>query len=628
MRLSDIFGIVGLFAVLFLAPGLPVALWLLRRGYITDVRSVSALAPLISIVSGYFVLIGLNLFGVRPPLQLIGLGLLAAGFEVFRRIGREFLKSNLKLVAGSLRAAVPSFVVGATIWGVSYRGYIFVAPNEDSYRHNLWISRISDVRSVLGSDVLGDSPLMRIGASGGKYPLAWHSFVGIWSDLLRSPIPILSFGSVFVLWAFVMPLGINVLAKRWAPDMVHLGLVAGVIAQLIPLVPGEPISWGAMTTPVGISLLPISASLVAFGVSERQLRHKLVAVGIIVGLVAIHTPEAATALVVMVAAGMVVFAQRGIRPILLGVAAFVVAGGMGIFVYRQTLSGGIDGLKVLWGATSPGIGWSIGSLATMTVNSVGTGLPLAILLVSGLVLAARGRVLAEALAVFAGLALVFYVSGAPDSVFGRFRVLTSPWYASYERTLWVMVPFAAIFAAVPIVLLANRKSALLHVRVTSLACALIVSLWFAYYQIQDTVKQVREAPREWSVVGESDRELFSRLSSRISKDSLIVTFGRDGGTYAYMFEGLPVTAGQSEDITGKPSSYLSLVYSNIDSLCDVASELMRPEAPNIAYFLFGTRVNPWGTVGRSLGEVESLPGLRVVDKGDFVIAAEPDFSSC
>jgi hypothetical protein len=607
-------------------PGLPWAILLARKS--GNPYIVSAGSPLLSITVTYLSLGIVNLVGLHPNLRtfgfLLSLGTLLGLFFLRPFGSREVLDFLIPLFH-----VVPAVVVGLVIWGKSYSDINFVAPNADGFRHNLWIARISDVRSVLPWDSFIDSPLQKMGSGSGYYPFAWHSASAVAGSVSGVAVPVLSLGLVVSFWVLVLPLGLVALARLIAPEMQALGAMAAVLTQLYPLTPGNPLSWGSLTTCIGIALLPITFAL---SVVAMQTRLPVVIVGAltgVIGLILIHTPEGGSVIVMSVGAAFFLLRDLSKRQLASLSLVIFACGAPLAYLYRDFIFGGLNSLEALYGAVEPQWERAVGGFLTLNINTGLTSSLLSMLFVAGVISIAYMRVGVWFIGALGALLFIYLASGAGTGFLSWFRVLTSPWYASYERTSWVVVPFAALTSAYVLALVLRtgwERSFLRYLLSLSVLLLLITAV--AREQVALVVGALRKGSLANEVVGFPDRALIDRLHRRLGKDEVVLTLAGDGSTYVYMYNKLPATAGLNYGRSGELSDQLATIYRDLRDLCasQSAQEAIRKE--KVGAVVFGDWYYAWGGPSWSEEQVRTLSGLKFIERGDHLMVAVPELTRC
>lgn len=608
-------------------PGSPIALYIFRKS--GNFSLSMALMPVFSIGVNFALLQILNYVGLKLDLRLIaGIEIAATVLGIALVLRRTGVHVRVSVPSGLLVASVaPAAMLGVYIWRRAFSGFVFLAANHDGFNHNRFIYRILETGSALTKDALIVSPFQDLGIGGGFYPLAWHSWVAVWSSSTGLSVPVSSLISVVFAWTVALPLGLVALAKLWAPKVQFLGVIAAVLSQVYPLVPGVPMTWGSMTSVIGIAFLP---TCLASGVCMlRETRRVILCTFALVPITLffIHTPEAISLLVLLAA---VVATERQrlsgqfVRAVVLGLTSFLVPL---LYVFREKIFDS-SSLKSLWGAAHPSWEIAIGSFFMMNVNTQAGFTLLSILFVLGLLgsMSAEGEKWLVS-GVFL-LFLVYLTSGANSGVLSHFRMLTSPWYASYERTLWVVVPFASLVSAYPMArLLPCNLQSKIRLKIVSAATFCIVATLIMNEAVDPTISKIRSGPEVSAFIGEGDFEVIDLLDETLGDEKIAISFEADGSTYGYMYKGLRVTSGSPRNSRGELSDNISAIYQDIGDLC---SSKIAPGAfgsENIGAVIFGKR-GVWGQTIWTDSELRKLSGLRIVATGEFLTMAIPDFTKC
>jgi hypothetical protein len=609
-------------------PGTPVALYLYSKS--RNLALAVALTPMFSIGINFFFLQVLNYSGIKIDLTFI------VGIEVLATLLGSFLilrnrrVSTRSLIRGfwPMIIVAPATILGVGIWQRAYSGFVLLAANHDAFNHNRFIYRIASTGSALTKDALIVSPFQDLGIGGGFYPLAWHSWVAVWSSSTGLTVPVASLVSVILIWTVVLPLGLVALAQMWAPKVQYLGLIAAVLSQVYPLVPGVPMTWGSMTSVVGIAFLP--ASLAAGVCMLRENRKMMLCILLLVPatLFFIHTPEAMSLLVLLTALAITElrnFSRQVLRAVLLGLTSFVVPL---LYVFRETIFYNSSSLKTLWGAAHPSWEIALGAFFMMNVNAQIGFTILTILFVVGLLTASSFENEKWLILGVFFLFLVYLTSGANSGILSHFRILTSPWYASYERTLWVVVPFAALVSAYPLarMLPSNLRFGLVA-KTSSVIILCLIGNLIIQETVGSTISKIRSGPEVSAFIGQGDLDVIEDLDDVLGREKIAISFEADGSTYAYMYKGLRVTSGSPRDSRGVPSEELSAIYENIGDLCSNELAMTAFSSEKVGAVVFGKR-GVWGQTLWTDSEIRKLKGLQTISTGEFLVLTIPDFAKC
>jgi hypothetical protein len=609
-------------------PGAPLVLYIWQKT--KNLSLALALMPTFSIGINFFLIQILNYLSLKIDLRIV------ASVEIVVTVlclALVFVKGDTseKLVrptALCIASVLPATFLGIAIWQRAYSGFVFLAANHDAFNHNRFIYRILTTGSALTKDALIVSPFQDLGVGGGFYPLAWHSWVAVWCSTTALSVPVASLLSVILIWTFVLPLGLVALAKIWAPNLRFLGLIAAVLSQVYPLVPGVPMTWGAMPSVVGVAFLPVS---LAAGVCMfRETRKIMLALLMMVPatLFFIHTPEALSLLVLLTAVVLPELRSFGriiLRSITLGLTAFLV---LLLYVFREIIFSDSSSLKTLWGAAHPSWELAFGSFFMVNVNAQAGFTTLSLLFVVGLLVASSFEKEKWMVMGIFFLLLVFLTSGASTGLLSHFRILTSPWFASYERTLWVVVPFAALVSAYPLAKM--LPSNLMFGRTTKTVsligfCAL--AIFIMQEAVSPTIAKIRSGPAVSAYIGHGDLGVIEDLDDVLGLEKIAISFEADGSTYGYMYKGLRVTSGSPRNSQGVLSDSLSTIYQNIGDLCSSETTRNAFATEKVGAVMFGKR-GVWGQTIWTDSDIGRLPGLKIISTGEFLVLAVPDFINC
>lgn len=612
-------------AYFFLIPGLPLAVISARRT--SNWPLVLALSPLFSIGGNYVTLSLLNLFGIRPDLTLFAgvvtvlclaglVGLVQPTIREFRQI----LLSVLHVLPGS--------ALGTFLWIRAYQGYAFVAANQDAVNHNKWIARVLVTHSALPRDSYVSSPLQKLGAGTGFYPMAWHSAVAVGSSVSDLLVPEASLLSVIALWVFVLPFGLLALAHILSKEIVFAGAIAGLLVQMYALAPGVPMSWGSMTSVAGIALLPSSLAVGVLTVKYGGRFWTLLFIGTITVLFFVHTPEAATLIVMIVGAVLAGSFPVGKKILMFAVVACLAFGIPLLIIFRSTIFGGWSDFESLYGAVQPNWDLAFERFFRLNVNVVVTSSTLAALFIYGLVQTLQSKEQRWIVSGVLATLVIYLISGAPNGILNDLRFLTTPWYASYERTLWVVVPFAALISAMPIAKLFENSQKLSRSKsFVPLSAGVLILILVMTTQIKPTLNQIRSAPERTAMLGPRDVEVMRESRQYIKDDEIALSWAGDGSAYPFSYFQILLTSGQTLDRTGEINPQIVSIYSSIADLCGNPIALDAMTSNKIAVVYFST-TSAWGGLIWTESEVRRLRGLRVVGAGEKIIVTVPDRSTC
>lgn len=611
-------------AWMLVVPGLPLALLLAGRDW--SWWEVAAVCPVLSLGAGYLVLDVVGRLGLRPDLRFYGAVLTVVTVVTSVAVSRRWPSSRPGWSPQVLLLLFP-VAAAALVWWAAFRGFAFLAANQDAINHNFWIARVVDRSSVLTSELRVSSPLQ--GDVGGQsfYPFAWHASAGTASALFGVASPLLSIVSTAVYWVLGLSVGLLALAGRVTRHGFLTGMIAACLAQVVPLVPGVPMAWGAMTSVIGVALLPAALLGIVEFLERPGLRTSALVAGLIGSLFFTHSPEGATAVVLLGALTLLRAASgrltRAATLALGGLAAVAVGSAL---LFLPTLRELASTLTTLLGGNERTLRDSVVTFVSLSIN-VPTGQALfGVLVLVGAVLAVRISRGPWLLGSVVALAMVYLVAGANGEPFVRLRPLTAPWYGSYERTAWVAVPFLVLLAALPItglVLLARRWQ---RFGVLPLVLAASVMAAQAWQGGSAALLQLRRGVVENQVAGPGAERVFRQAEQLQGGNGIILSQTGDGSDYAYMYEDVRVTGGAFDRDGASPE--LALLLSGLRDLCTLpqAAQLLRREG--VSGFLLGTRRIASESPLWTDAELRELPGTTVVAASRDLFLLRPALERC
>ena len=609
-------------------PGLPIAV---EFAYRTGKDQISlALAPVISLTVNYMLILVLNLCGIRIDLKIYLLEISAITIIVLIK-QLQFRHHQLFQILKSAVESLPAVIVGYSIWFSAFRDHAFLAPNADGYRHNMWIARIIETHSVLPSDSYIDSPLQLIGSAKGFYPFAWHSQVAVSAQLSHLVVPSFSLLTCLVLWVFVLPLGLQQMSREFTPSLKWAGIVAGVLVQLYPIMPNAPFSWGSMTNMVGISLLPVVILVVFIAVTQISITNILMAVTCGLGLALIHTPEAASLAVAGILFLGLSLRNLTRRQIFSIIISLLLASLPIVLIFRSAIFGNTHAIRVLFGAPESSIQRAMGFFINMNFYSPSTNQILTLLLILGIGAACSlsgPKWLPWLLFSFFS---VYIIAGSGSGLLNSLRLFTAPWYASTERTLWVVVPIAAILSALPIAILIKKISSVQNdqdLNLVGLFALVILMSPIVSIQKSEVISKLQNSLTTYELISNKDVSMMKEFGKTVREDEIVYSFYDDGSSYFYSVTGQPNTGGFMYNKQGRQSDYLDAINRHLTDLCDNPAARTAFKEEKVAGIIFGEKRFENAGTSWPLSEVEKIRGLKVVAHGKYLTIAKPDFSAC
>ena len=590
-----------------------------------------SIVPVISITINYLILYSVNLIGFYPNLAGVFTLFLALTFFALLR-GRNLIFAKFNL--GATQVFFPLLTLASTsfIWIKSYKGFNWIAPNQDGFNHNLYVARILDLKSVIGDHIFTASPLIKTleNVDGFYfYPLAWHASVTPAASLFGIPAPTIALSSTLVIWSFAMPLGLIALASLWFKNSKFIGIGAALLSQTIPLVPGVPMTWGAMASVIGIALIP--CLLVSITILRRNfsLGNLTLTLFLIFGLFFMHPPEA-------MYLGVLLFGVISTKLLVNGHAlgrniaiAFFAAFLCAIVLFRSVILQQVELMSVMLGSAERSVNETLGSLLTMSINTTSNQYLFAVLLIVGIYFFRSERVdgFAE-IAIVAAIA-IYLVSGSNTWPLSEIRLATIPWFASYERTAWQLVPLVSLIAAIPIGV-AMRKVQNDGLSGSTLIAGVCLALVVSLQTISGSIgqsEQIRKGLMQNQVAGPGSRTLFEKAQLMQVDGSYFLTTKGDGSLYAYMFNSVLVSNG-AFDGSGNADVFLSSITSNLHRICDIEGVNETVSGHNLSGVIVGSRRYAWETAPYSKSQILEFKGFDIIYASEDLVLLAFNLDKC
>lgn len=611
-------------------PGISLLPFLLKKtGF--SFLALFALIPLISISINYLFLFTLNSFELFIDLNVVFVFYVLVSF-VSLFLGRKSLRVTSTNQIWSLLVPFLTLITTGFNWMKSYQGYNWIAPNADGYAHNLYISRIMELNSVIGDHVFSLSPMDKdysLQSYFFFYPLGWHSSVAPAAEFFSIPAPTMALSSTLVYWSFVMPLGLIALSTLWFKSGKNIGIPAALISQTIPLVPGVPMTWGAMASVIGVSLIPSTMILASYLKTQFSLKLLLFSVFFLAGAFFVHPPEAIY-VGVLFAAVTAQYLLTGSamlkRTVIIFASTFIVICGL----FWSKISQQLGTMSELMGAADRTVNETLGSFLTLSVNTSSNQISIALLLLLGIYFLRNEGVHSHVQLALIVAFLIYLFSGANIWPIDDLRILTVPWYASYERTSWQLVPVASLIAAVPFGIVAKNSSFKMVGHFAKHCLSLIVFLLFLMQTtsgITGHAAQIKKGLRDNQIAGPGSRTLFDVAEKLQKENTYYLTVRGDGSAYAYMFNGVNVSNGPYS-IQGKPDASIENVLNNINSVCTIPnlSNILTQE--KIDGVIIGTRRYAWETAPYSKYQMRKFEGFDIIQESEDLMLLKFNLAKC
>jgi hypothetical protein len=442
------------------------------------------LAPLLACgvffgVGGIFGVVGVDVMSPLVPVSVIAL---VVGVAVARR--RHVAWAGLT----PTRADVLDLVILAAVCGIAVyawvraRGGDLLLPNYDAMNHSLFVRRIVEEGTLDPSRIVVQDPTTETTVAN-YYPLSLHflsAHVVEWGTLsIPTTLFLITAFTAGVMW----PIGMYALTRallpwRWAP------VVSAAFASTAIQFPYKPISWGGLTTIVGISLMPAVIALCLLCL--RMGQFSVPALGLSVGsLFVVHNTQLVAAAIFTVTLGCAfVLTRETWRGLTIRDGLLFVATALGptITILPDLASGAEER------ATIPSyfgdVASVIGQTMTVSMNSErSTVIPL-VLVLAGCAVAFAARVGRSVFVAYAVVVALVLVASLDEWWTSPFHPLVIPWYAQYERVAYNLVIPVSLFGAIAVVgggqMLATRVTGLSnrhrHLLVNGTYAALLIAV--------------------------------------------------------------------------------------------------------------------------------------------------------
>ena len=611
-------------------PGIFFLPFLLKKtGF--SLLAILSLIPLISISINYLFLFTLNSFEFFIDLKIVfAIYILVSVISLF--LGRESLKVTGINQIWYLVVPFLTLVTTGFSWMRSYQGYNWIAPNADGYAHNLYISRIMELNSVIGDHVFSLSPMDKdysLQSYFFFYPLGWHSSVAPAAEFLSIPAPTMALSSTLVYWSFVMPLGLIALSTLWFKSKKNIGIPAALISQSIPLVPGVPMTWGAMASVIGISMIPSTLILASYLKLRFTLKRLLFSTFCLAGAFFVHPSEAiyvGVLFAAVVAQHLFTGSALVKRTMIIFAIMFIAFCGL----FWNKISQQVNTMSELMGAADRTVNETLGSFLTLSVNTSSNQLSIGLLLLLGIYFLRNESKDSHAQLALIVAFLIYLFSGANTWPIDDLRILTVPWYASYERTSWQLVPVASLIAAVPFGIVAKKFSSQMVGNFAKYGFSLIVFFLFVMQitsGITGHAAQIKKGLRDNQIAGPGSRTLFD-VAEKLQKDnSYYLTVRGDGSAYAYMFNGVNVSNGPY-NIKGKPDASIENLLNNVNAVCRIPNLSNILAREKIDGVMIGTRRYAWETAQYSKYQIRKFEGFDILQESEDLMLLKFNLAKC
>ncbi len=517
-----------------------------------------------------------------------------------------------------------TFIYTFFVWWAGYSGYNWIAPNSDGYNHNLYLSRILDLHSVIGSHVFTNSPLDYSYAKSTDfffYPIGWHSAIAPAADLLGVPAPTMTLSSTLIMWAFVLPLGLIAISKLWFKSYQLVGPASAFLSQTIPLVPGVPMTWGAMPSVVGVALMPSILVLSSHFWRESTASMTGLNLAAITTLFFVHPPEAATngIFFAFLFTYKIIYKKRRQLTRFAWLCLLPLAV---VFWNWEKISIQVSVMKSLMGGNDRTTNETLGTFLNLSINTTKNQFVFGILVAIGFYFLKTYKKNNLPILFLLLTSTIYFISGSNSWPLEGLRIFTIPWYASYERAAWQLVPILSLIGSLPIVASITGLGKRSFDAVFAIGAFMISLVVLAQTSsgAKANLEIIRKGIQENQIAGPGSRSLFT-VAKRLTdneKGSLLIGNRGDGSAYAYMFENVPISNG-AFGANGLPSSQIGVVLENIDNVCSInnLSQILSEE--KVAGVILGVRRYAWETAYFSKPIIKSFEGTTVIAESEDLI---------
>lgn len=504
------------------------------------------------------------LFAVSQALDLVGLptsqvthglafGTAVAVHRLARRRDRPTRHGSDPDHASSVIMLVVSMAIGITVWFVALDGQPHNPPSRDGEYHGYFVKRIAETGSVSPAKVITTDPVTEEQAAA-YYPLALHNAVALQHMTLGQDIGLLLRSWVVICSALALPAGLFVLVRRLVPGNQAAAGFTALVTPFVAMFPYGPAAWSGLSLIASMAFVPVTVVLV--GQSGDAVPHRPGSIGAaglaVFGVASTHTSQLGLlAIWLFILALRDVHRERNspaIRRRATGLGAVI---GLSMLLYLPALAslGGASAKRAAFaGQPYLSLGKAFGELVTMSHGlPAGQGGALGLLVIVGLCLAVRDRVLRGWTVCLACVVLLYLATAVVGGPIGRLRPLTQPWYYSSWRTsynvglsLTVLAGYALARSADLVSWASSRWTG--NRETARLIGPAIVVVAFsgagALTLLHRPIDIVRTAYATNSPASGDQLRAFQFLSAQVPKGQPVLNEERDGSTWMYAEHGL------------------------------------------------------------------------------------------
>jgi Family of unknown function (DUF6541) len=508
-RIALAFVVVGLLfgpGALLAAAALPASL---RRWWI-----VVPIAPVMSLGASFSVGMVLDAVGFAvEPLSVLAIVVVIGVIGVAARRLRP--PSIAKVDRREIVDAVALFAIGCVsvyAW-VQARGGHQLLPNYDAINHGLFVRRILEEGTLDPSRIVVRDPFTELTASD-YYPLALHLVAAQVVRLVSATIPTALFTVMALTASLAWPAGMYAIARRllpwrWAP------VITAALAATMLQFPYKPISWGGLTTIVGVSLVPGVVALGLFVLRDSDRRGLPVYAFACGSLFVTHTSQVPAVLLFTLTLGAPELFRRAtlrlleVRTIAVSVVAALIPmwGVIGDF-----LAGSEErpNLPTFFGSLAS----FFGPLLTLSMNVPRETVLPVLFVLGGIAVSFALRVARRVVVTYIVVAALTLSAGIDEWWTSPFRFLTSAWYAQFERVAYYLVVPVTLLGAMALCGLGELlgRARLPNTRVArawAVATTATITIVIAAIVVGDTRNFIGAAERDFAYWQKIDENMLN-----------------------------------------------------------------------------------------------------------------------
>jgi hypothetical protein len=564
-------------ALLLIAPGLPVALLVLRRTGL-DRLAVLTCVPAVSITITFTVVrfwpggsIGSN--GALAYVGITVLASIATSIWAFRGGLRPHwpTKEARPRVAVQVGALGAAMTLSAIAWFSGMGTLSAPPPSADAANHGFMVARVAETGTNQPDRVLITGP-EDLTPAVSYYPLGLHSTAAISAEASGADIAQTLNALLLLVMTVMLPLGVYAFTRLLVPDLPFAAAAAALLSVSVDTFPYDVISWGSLTTLTGMALaLPVAALAVTMvRRAPRSWPAGILVALAMAGVFHVHNTEL---VVVIIAAAAVLLLDRrrdhgdtpadsstpdsptpdssnrdssnpgfwpdvGQAALRVGLVAAVL-----LAPYVSALANGATERSDAVGSAFGDPLYILGHIAFMAV--VGNpahrhGWLLVLSLLGVAVCIRRGRYALPALMLLAVASAWWTISGSEF-----FTNLTQPWYKSSERMTYNVVLLAFVAVGVIVGAVIERGATMIDRRATrpwgasivAGAVLVVLSVVVVVPGADEGHAVVADSYRQYSPVGPDNRAAFSAAADLAGARGAVASDPYGGGLWMYALAG-------------------------------------------------------------------------------------------